>query len=89
MRGHAHAEPVPGIDLEAYKRELIRRFSNPHIRDTLARNAANTSDRMPKFLLPVLRQNLERGGPVRLSAAVVASWARYAEGVDEQGARSS
>jgi mannitol 2-dehydrogenase len=78
-------EPVPGIDLAAYKRELITRFSNPHIRDTLARNATSTSDRIPKFLLPVLRQNLERGGPVELCAAVVASWARYAEGVDEQG----
>jgi mannitol 2-dehydrogenase len=78
-------EPVPGIDLDAYKRELITRFASPHIRDTLARNAANTSDRIPKFLLPVIRRNLERGGPVDLSAAVVAGWARYAEGSDEQG----
>jgi mannitol 2-dehydrogenase len=78
-------EPVPGIDLAAYKRELITRFSNPYIRDTLARNATSTSDRIPKFLLPVIRRNLERGGPVRLAAAVIASWARYAEGIDEQG----
>ena len=28
---------------------------------------------------------LEQGGPVALSAAIVASWARYAEGTDEQG----
>ncbi len=28
---------------------------------------------------------LEFGGPVRQCAAVVASWARYAEGIDEQG----
>ena len=66
-------EPVPGIDLDAYKHGLIRRFSNPYIRDTLARNAANTSDRIPRFLLPVIRWQLERGGPVDLSAAVVAS----------------
>jgi len=78
-------EPVPGIDLDDYKSVLIARFSSPHIRDTLARNATDTSDRIPKFLLPVLRRNLERGGPVRLSAAVIAGWARYAEGVDEQG----
>jgi mannitol 2-dehydrogenase len=78
-------QPVPGIDLAAYKQELITRFSNPHIRDTLARNATSTSDRIPKFLLPVLRANLKQGGPVTLSAAVVASWARYAEGADEQG----
>jgi mannitol 2-dehydrogenase len=78
-------DPVPGIDLDAYKRELITRFSSPHIRDTLARNAANTSDRIPTFLLPVARSNLDRGGPVELAAAVVAGWARYAEGTDEQG----
>ena len=34
----------------------------------------------------MIRRNLERDGPVTLSAAVVAGWARYAEGVDEQGA---
>jgi mannitol 2-dehydrogenase len=36
-------------------------------------------------LLPVIRENLSRGGEITLSAAVVASWARYAEGVDEHG----
>jgi mannitol 2-dehydrogenase len=35
--------------------------------------------------LPVVRENLAAGRDVTLSAAVVASWARYAEGVDEQG----
>jgi mannitol 2-dehydrogenase len=44
-----------------------------------------SSDRIPKWLLPVIRANLAAGGPVRLSAATVASWARYAEGVDEHG----
>jgi mannitol 2-dehydrogenase len=33
----------------------------------------------------VVRHQLATGGSVRLAAAVVASWARYAEGVDEQG----
>ena len=44
-----------------------------------------SSDRIPKWLLPVIRANLESDGPVRLSAATVASWARYAEGEDEHG----
>jgi mannitol 2-dehydrogenase len=35
-------------------------------------------------LLPVIRQNLATGGEIKRSAAIVASWARYAEGVDEQ-----
>jgi mannitol 2-dehydrogenase len=78
-------EPVPGIDLDEYKRQLIERFSNGYVRDTVARLCAESSDRIPKWLLPVIRHNLATGGPVDLSAAVVASWARYAEGVDEAG----
>jgi mannitol 2-dehydrogenase len=78
-------EPVPGIDLDEYKHNLITRFSNAGIRDTVARLCAESSDRIPKWLLPVIRRNLETGGEIQRSAAVVASWARYAEGVDEQG----
>jgi mannitol 2-dehydrogenase len=77
--------PVPGIDLDAYKHQLIERFSNSAVRDTVARLCAESSDRIPKWLLPVIRENLAAGRDVTLSAAVVASWARYAEGVDEQG----
>ncbi len=78
-------EPVPGIDLHGYKRQLVERFSNPGVRDTVARLCAESSDRIPKWLVPVVRHNLATGGPVALSAAIIASWARYAEGVDEQG----
>jgi mannitol 2-dehydrogenase len=79
-------DPVPGIDLDEYKDTLIVRFSNPEVRDTIARLCADTSDRIPKFLLPVVRIQLARDGEVAHSAAIVASWARYAEGVDELGA---
>jgi mannitol 2-dehydrogenase len=77
--------PVPGVDLGGYKQTLIERFSNPQIRDTIARICAESSDRIPKFLLPVIRAQLATGGQIRRSSAVVASWARYAEGIDEQG----
>jgi len=76
---------VPGVDLDDYKHTLIERFSNPEVRDTIARLCAESSDRIPKWLLPVIRAQLAGGGEIRRSAAVVASWARYAEGVDEQG----
>jgi mannitol 2-dehydrogenase len=77
--------PVPGIDLAEYRESLIERFSNPAIRDTLARLAFDGSERIPKWLLPVIRENLAAGGEIRRSAAVVAGWARYCEGVDEEG----
>lgn len=83
--GQPTLAPVPGVDLDKYKRTLIERFSNPEIRDTLARLCAESSDRIPKWLLPVVREQLLNGGEIRCSAAIVASWARYAEGVDEEG----
>ncbi len=96
VRGYMDAEatptllPVPGVDLEDYKATLIERFANPEIRDTLARLAAESSDRIPPWLVPVIRRNLElrdegRHGEIERSALIVAAWARYAEGVDEDG----
>ena len=76
---------VPDVDLAEYRRTLIERFANPEVRDTLARLCAESSDRIPKWLVPVIRHNLEHDGQIERSALVVAAWARYAEGVDEQG----
>lgn len=78
--------PLPGVDLDDYRHTLIARFGNTAVKDTVARLCAESSDRIPKWLLPVVRENLEAGRSVRLSAAIVASWARYAEAVDEDGA---
>ncbi|HEX8093362.1 mannitol dehydrogenase family protein [Jatrophihabitans sp.] len=78
-------EPVPGVDLEEYQQNLLVRFSNANVSDTLARLATDGSDRIPKFLLPVITENLAAGRDVRRSAAVLAGWARYCEGVDELG----
>ena len=77
--------PVPGVDLDRYKRTLIERFANPAIGDTIARLCAESSDRIPKWVLPVIRERLAVDGEIDCAAAIVASWARYAEGVDEAG----
>ncbi|TCM46624.1 mannitol dehydrogenase family protein [Kribbella sp. VKM Ac-2568] len=77
--------PVPGVDLDRYKQQLIERFANPEVRDTLARLCAESSDRIPKWLLPVVREQLAADRGIDRAALVVAAWARYAEGTDEQG----
>ena len=77
--------PVPGVDLDLYKTTLIERFANPEVRDTLARLCAESSDRIPKWVLPVIREQLASGGEIAHAVLVVAAWARYAEGVDESG----
>jgi mannitol 2-dehydrogenase len=92
LRGYMREEvaptlpPVAGVDLDRYQAELIERFSNSAVRDTVARLCESSSDRVPAFVLPAIRDQLASGGEIRRGAAVVASWARYAEGVDDRGA---
>ena len=77
--------PVPGVDLAAYEAELIERFANPYVRDTLLRLATDASDRIAKFVLPVVRDRLAAGGGIDLAAAIVASWAEFAAFRDAEG----
>lgn len=78
--------PVPGVDLARYQRSVLARFSNQYLPDTLLRLGTDGSDRIAKFLLPVVRDRQDRGLTSPWSAAIVASWAAFARGVDEEGA---
>ena len=75
--------PVPGIDLDGYKRTLIARFANPAIKDTTER--VNT-DAPLNILVDPIRDRLQAGAPIDLLALALAAWLRRVRGVDEQGA---
>lgn len=78
--------PVQGIDIERYKDSLIERFSNPNIKDGVARICSESSAKLPKFLLPTIKKNLERGGSIQLGTLIIAAWCYYHDrGIDEQG----
>jgi mannitol 2-dehydrogenase len=77
--------PVPGIDLGEYRNELVARFANPGIADRLARICAYSSDRMPKFVLTALLDNVRAGRDVRCAALVVAAWRAWVRSVGERG----
>ncbi|GLY32908.1 mannitol dehydrogenase family protein [Kineosporia sp. NBRC 101731] len=77
--------PVEGIDVDEYCDTLIERFANPEVRDTIARLASYASDRIPKFVVPVIRANLANGLVSTRAIAIAVTWARYAEAIDEQG----
>ncbi|NCB72338.1 MAG: hypothetical protein EOM45_11260, partial [Clostridia bacterium] len=47
--------PIPGYDFEAYKDQLIERFSNPYCSDTLLRLAQDGSKKFANALVPALR----------------------------------
>ncbi|GIF45560.1 mannitol 2-dehydrogenase [Asanoa ferruginea] len=72
--------PVPGVDVSAYCDQLIERFASEAVRDTLERLTVDASDRLPKFLIPVLRHQLAAGGPIDCCVLVLAAWSRYLEG---------
>jgi mannitol 2-dehydrogenase len=78
-------EPITDFDVDSYQKNLIIRFQNPFIADTISRLCAYTSDRIPQWLVPVIKHQLNHEGSIRFAAAIIASWARYAEGTDEQG----
>ncbi|WNW11272.1 mannitol dehydrogenase family protein [Pseudomonas sp. DTU_2021_1001937_2_SI_NGA_ILE_001] len=77
--------PVPGIDLNTYKDTLIERFSNQAIADQLERVCSDGSSKFPKFIVPTLNRLIADGQPLERGALVVAAWAMYLKGVDENG----
>jgi mannitol 2-dehydrogenase len=77
--------PVPGIDVEDYKRVVGERFANPAVRDQVARVCLDGTSKVPKFLVPTIESQLDRGGQVRLSALALAAWCQYLLGRDDQG----
>ncbi|MDR0886798.1 MAG: mannitol dehydrogenase family protein [Clostridiales Family XIII bacterium] len=77
-------DPLP-IDLTAYKQSLLDRFTNIAIKDTLFRLSEDTSNRIPKMIVPVVNNQLAHGGSVKYSAAAIAAWAKYCELIDDNG----
>ncbi len=78
-------KPVPGVDLDEYKKTLIERFANPTVKDQASRICLDGSAKVPKFILPSIREQLAHGGSVRRLSLAVASWCRFLAGTDEQG----
>lgn len=78
-------QPVPGIDVEQYKRTLVERFANPKIKDQLPRVSLNGSAKLPKWVLSSLRDKLEQKGAIDYISLTIAAWFRYLNGQDDQG----
>ena len=76
---------LPDVDLDDYKQTLIERFSNPKVQDQLSRLCLNSSDKLPKFVLGSLRDQLEQGGSIEYLSFTIAAWFRYLNGTDGKG----
>jgi mannitol 2-dehydrogenase len=77
--------PVPGVVLDDYYKLIHRRFSNPKIGDTIPRLAFDGSNRQPKFIVPVIRDQLKAGRSIDALAFESALWCRHCFGKTESG----
>lgn len=77
---------IEGIDIEKYKDSLEERFANSNIKDSVSRICSESSAKLPKFLIPTLRENLETGGSIKYATFVLACWCYYSDkGINEAG----
>jgi mannitol 2-dehydrogenase len=77
--------PVPNTNITDYYKLITRRFSNPKIGDTERRLCLDGSNRQPKFIVPVIADNLKAGRSIKGLALESALWCRYCYGETESG----
>lgn len=70
---------VEGIDLEKYKDTLQERFANPNIKDSVSRICAESSAKLPVFIIPTLNENLQSERSIKLASLVLAAWCYYCD----------
>ena len=75
----------PGVNLAEYQQTLLSRFANPAVKDQLSRIAFYASSGIPKFVLPIAREQLKQGKPLDIFALLIAGWIRYLGGADDAG----
>ncbi len=66
--------PLPTDDVAAYRRALLERFTNPALRDVLARIAADGSQKLPIRFGPVIRAELAAGRTPVAALRAIAGW---------------
>ncbi|MDV7188300.1 mannitol dehydrogenase family protein [Lutibacter sp. TH_r2] len=76
---------LKGVDLNAYKQSLLQRFGNIYIKDQIDRICSESSAKFPIFILPTVNKQLEINGSVEFASFVVAAWAIYSLGKNENG----
>ena len=73
------------ISVQDYKATLISRFKNAHINDGLDRICAESSSKIPLFVLPTLRAQLQTHQNIEGAAFLIAAWCKYNDEVNDLG----
>lgn len=77
--------PPPGLDLVAYRDELMARFSNSALMHRTRQIAMDGSQKLPQRLLAGMAERLAAGQGIEALSLGVAAWMRWQEGVTESG----
>ncbi|QTC88621.1 mannitol dehydrogenase family protein [Brevundimonas pondensis] len=77
--------PPPGLDVSAYRDELMARFSNSALMHRTRQIAMDGSQKLPQRLLAGAAERLAAGQGIEALALGVAAWMRWQEGVTESG----
>lgn len=73
--------PVPeGVDLEAYKDQLLRRFSNKAISDQVSRLCGDGIAKFAVYVAPILGRMLQDGKDISIEAFLIAVYCKYLVG---------
>jgi len=72
---------LPASNLASYRAALLTRFANPHMRDQLARIAADGSAKLPVRTLPTLRAERSAGRIPTGCATTIAAWVLHLRGL--------
>ena len=75
----------PGLSPERFTAQVIERFANRGIKDTLARVAGDGASKIVVFHAKTIRQLIEGGRPLDREAFLIACFARYLAGRDDKG----
>ena len=67
-------DDVPGVNFNEYAALIESRFANSEVRDTVPRLCQDASNRLPKFILPIITANLQHGNDCKGLSLVVALW---------------
>lgn len=70
--------PSP-VDLDAYLAQVLQRFANPAIADTVQRVAGDSRAKLTMFVAPTVRDRLARGEPVDAVAMLPALYLAFLE----------
>jgi fructuronate reductase len=76
---------MPGVDLGAYRDQLLERFANPALKHRTWQIAMDGSQKLPQRLLGTIRDRIAADEEFFRLALGVAAWMRYVVGIDEKG----